>query len=145
MSHSEALTPIRLVADHFGLAVSTLHYWERRGLITPYRRAGQRCYDIDQLYRIVLIKLWRTTGLLSLDDIAALLATEVGWRDAVAARLAEIEREQADLDAARVYLNHLLTCKHDEGLEQCPAFRDTVDIPGRPATRPPFDYLGVAG
>ena len=140
MSGTEALTPIRLVADHFGLATSTLHYWERRGLITPYRRAGQRWYDSDQLYRIFLIKLWRTTGLLGLEEIAGLLATESGWQEAVTTRIAEIDRERATLDTARAYLEHLLTCKHTDGLERCPAFRAAVNLPGPPATRPPAGY-----
>lgn len=41
-SGNDGLTPIRDVADHFGLPLSTLHYWERRELVAPTRRAGQR-------------------------------------------------------------------------------------------------------
>ncbi|MEV0081746.1 MerR family transcriptional regulator [Saccharopolyspora sp. NPDC050642] len=124
-----ALTPIRVVADHFELAISTLHYWERRGLISPQRRGGQRCYDADQLYRIALIKLWRTTGLMSIDEIAAMLDAESGWQDTVPARIAEIERQQAALEAARDYLNHLLGCRHESGPDRCPRFRAAVDLP----------------
>ncbi|MEU6034291.1 MerR family DNA-binding transcriptional regulator [Actinomadura sp. NPDC047616] len=36
------LIPIRDVADRFALPISTLHYWERRGLLAPRRRAGRR-------------------------------------------------------------------------------------------------------
>ncbi|WP_091618221.1 MerR family transcriptional regulator [Amycolatopsis saalfeldensis] len=77
------LLPISEVAAGFRPPISTLHYWERCGLLTPHRRSGRRCYDRDQLYRIALLKVWRETGNLSLDDIAAALGvrhTDRGWR-----------------------------------------------------------------
>ncbi|MER8157697.1 MerR family transcriptional regulator [Streptomyces sp. NPDC094472] len=74
-SGNDGLTPIRDVADHFGLPLSTLHSWERRELVAPTRRAGQRWYDTEQLYRVALIKLWRTTGLIGVEHIAEMSAT----------------------------------------------------------------------
>ncbi|MDA3646196.1 MerR family transcriptional regulator [Saccharopolyspora indica] len=124
-----ALTPIRVVADHFDLAVSTLHYWERRGLITPHRRAGKRWYDTDQLYRIALIKQWRTTGLFSLEQIALMLDDGPDWLDGVAARIEEIERQQAELATARAYLDRLLGCRSRGIPERCPGFRAETEIP----------------
>ncbi|MFG3252704.1 MerR family transcriptional regulator [Streptomyces sp. NPDC048172] len=127
---AEALTPIRAAADHFGLALSTLHYWERRGLIAPRRRAGgQRWYDTDQLYRIALIKHWRETGLMSVEDIAGLLATGPGWQGSVTERIAEIERRRAALDTAHAYLTHLLACPHETSPENCPGFREWAEVP----------------
>lgn len=132
----EGLTSIRAVADHFGLPISTLHYWERRGLISPWRRAGSRHYDTDQLYRIALIKMWRDTGTMSIDEIARVLEDDPGWRDIVTARADAITEQLAKLDAARDYLSYLLTCRHPGPLERCPGFRSEVAVPGRPAARP---------
>ncbi|MFI8933243.1 MerR family transcriptional regulator [Streptomyces sp. NPDC053474] len=126
------LASIRRVADHFDLPVSTLHYWERRGLLAPHRRSGQRYYSADQLYRIALIRLWRSTGRMSLDEIAAVLAAHAeapDWRDTVTARLAAIEAEMAQLDTARAYLRGLLTCSREDALERCEGFRALVPLP----------------
>ncbi|MFI5941754.1 MerR family transcriptional regulator [Streptomyces uncialis] len=128
--------PIRKVADHFGLPLSTLHYWERRGLVTPHRRAGMRCYDTDQLYRIALIRLWRGTGTMSLDEIASLLAGPAAdglWRRTVVDRIAAIEAQRTRLGAAQTYLSHLLTCPHDEALDRCPGFRSRTPVPPSPS------------
>ncbi|MGX1774231.1 helix-turn-helix domain-containing protein [Nocardia brasiliensis] len=129
------LTDIATVVDHFALPLSTLHYWERRGLLTPHRRGGRRYYDDDQLYRIALIKQWRTTGLMSLDEIGELLtarATDPDWRTTVDAHIAAINRNMAELETARDYLDYLRTCRYDGELENCPAYRATVALPDRP-------------
>ncbi|WP_069166377.1 helix-turn-helix domain-containing protein [Nocardia altamirensis] len=126
------LTEISTVVDHFDIPLSTLHYWERRGLLTPHRRGGRRCYDEDQLYRIALIKQWQSTGLMSLDEIGSLLTargTDPDWRDTVTDHLASIDRKMAELDIARAYLDYLLTCPRDGELEHCPAYRATVTLP----------------
>ncbi|WP_459961517.1 MerR family transcriptional regulator [Nocardia sp. IFM 10818] len=126
-------TSIRDVTIRFDLPVSTLHYWERRGLITPHRRSGWRYYDRDQLYRIALIRLWRDTGQLSLDEIATVLAGRTAthdWRDTVAARIEAVDSQLRKLKTTRAYLTHLLECQRDNALEQCPEFRSTVELPG---------------
>ncbi|MFD9904388.1 MerR family transcriptional regulator [Streptomyces sp. NPDC059063] len=125
------LTPIRVVADRFGLPLSTLHYWERRGLVEPHRRSGRRYFDAEQVYRVALIKLWRETGLMSVEEIGTLLrrdGTDAGWQGTVHGRIAALDAHIARLEGARTYLGHLLTCAHGDALEQCPAFRATVPV-----------------
>ncbi|WP_378740134.1 MerR family transcriptional regulator [Nocardia brasiliensis] len=130
------LTPIATVVQHFGIPLSTLHYWERRGLIIAQRRGGRRCYDTDQLYRIDLIRQWQSTGLMSLDEIAVLLSApsaaspDARWRALVHAQLTALEHRMAELDRARDYLHVLLTCPHRGELERCPNYRATVSLPG---------------
>ncbi|KOU36432.1 MerR family transcriptional regulator [Streptomyces sp. WM6378] len=128
------LASIRRVADHLNLPVSTLHYWERRGLITSHRRFGHRYYNTDQIYRIALIRLWRTTGQMSLNEIAAVLAEPADtpvWRDTVTARIAAIEGQLTQLDSARSYLRDLLSCPHDAALEHCEGFRAQIALPAK--------------
>ncbi|QIB48311.1 helix-turn-helix domain-containing protein [Streptomyces aureoverticillatus] len=129
----DELTPIREVADRFELPLSTLHYWERRGLVEPHRRSGRRYFDSEQVYRVALIKLWRETGLMSVEEIHSLLhrAAPPGtdWQSTVHARITTLEAHIARLEAARSYLGHLLTCAHGNDLERCPDFRATVPVP----------------
>ncbi|ALG11913.1 MerR family transcriptional regulator [Kibdelosporangium phytohabitans] len=128
----DAFTPIRVVAEHFAIPISTLHYWERRGLLSPHRRSGRRCYDTDQVYRIALIQLWRETGLMSIDEISAILtgqSTKDEWRTAVRDRVGAIEARIAKLGTAVTYLTHLLACPHGPDLEECPQFRARTPIP----------------
>ncbi|WP_280276201.1 MerR family transcriptional regulator [Nocardia wallacei] len=119
---------IATVAERFALPISTLHYWERQGLLVPHRRAGRRYYSHDQVSRIALIKLWRATGQLPLADIAALLHGGTGpqWRETVAARMSAIRAEMATLATAHDYLSGLLECHQPGDPTQCPAFRAAV-------------------
>ncbi|MFI6169888.1 MerR family transcriptional regulator [Nocardia sp. NPDC051052] len=126
------LTPIATVVDHFDIPLSTLHYWERRGLLTTHRRGGRRCYDQDQLYRIALIKQWQTTGLMSLDEIATLLtarSSTADWRATVTTHVTAIDNHMRELEIARHYLHWLLTCSRDGDLEHCPGYRSSVTLP----------------
>ncbi|ATY10000.1 MerR family transcriptional regulator [Amycolatopsis sp. AA4] len=126
------------VSARFGVPVSTLHYWESCGLIEPRRRSGWRVYDQDQLYRIALIRTWRETGRLSLDDIAVLLGVHgqsSDWRDTVAARIEEIREQVTRLLDAQAYLQHLVRCQHDGPLDECPHFRAGIELPVAKAAR----------
>ncbi|MEG8180428.1 MerR family transcriptional regulator [Nocardia terpenica] len=124
------LASIRQVADHFAVPLSTLHYWERRGLLTPTRRGGHRYYDRDQLYRIALIRLWRSTAHLSIDEIATILGNPTtlhNWRNIVTTRITTLETTLTELTTARDYLRLLLTCPHNHTLDHCESFRAQVD------------------
>ncbi|WP_406641711.1 MerR family transcriptional regulator [Amycolatopsis sp. WGS_07] len=120
------------VSARFDVPVSTLHYWESCGLIQPHRRSGWRYYDRDQLYRIALIRTWRETGQLSLDDISVLLGSNGksdDWRGTVAARIDAIQEQVTRLLDAQAYLQHLMTCRHDGALDECPWFRAGIELP----------------
>lgn len=61
------------VAKRAGVAVSALHFYERKGLITSWRNQGnQRRYDRAVLRRIAVIKAAQNVGL-SLEDISEAL------------------------------------------------------------------------
>ncbi len=71
---AELLT-IGEVADRTGLAPSALRFYEQRGLVRSVRSAGnQRRYHRDELRRVAFIRVAQQVGL-SLDEIAAALAT----------------------------------------------------------------------
>jgi MerR family transcriptional regulator, copper efflux regulator len=123
----DGLVGIGEAAGWFGLAGSTLRYWEERGLISPAQRRGRwRRYSPDELHRIGLIQMWRDTGLLTLDEIAAVLAGTVrdrSWRNVVSGRINVIEQQQRRLADAKAHLEHLLTCPDDNPADACPYLR----------------------
>jgi MerR family redox-sensitive transcriptional activator SoxR len=63
------------VAERSGVAVSTLHFYEAKGLIHSHRNAGnQRRYRRDVLRRVALIKVAQRLGI-PLADIGVALST----------------------------------------------------------------------
>lgn len=63
------LYSVGLVAKRCGVKVSTLHFYEQKGLIRSYRNAGnQRRYKAEVIRRISVIKAAKGMGV-SLEDI----------------------------------------------------------------------------
>lgn len=118
------------VAARFGVAASTLHWWEKQGLLTPARRAGRRVYGDADLRRIALIQLLQGTAMMSLPEIATLLAggtADRDWRAAVGRRLASCDEQLARLASARAYLEHMLTCPSDHPVDTCPYLAEEIN------------------
>ena len=52
------------VAERSGIAVSALHFYERKGLIRSHRSSGnQRRYDRDVLRRLAIIRMGQELGI----------------------------------------------------------------------------------
>jgi MerR family copper efflux transcriptional regulator len=117
---ADELVAIGEAAARYGLATSTLRWWERQGLLEPAeRRGGQRHYGAAELRRIGLIHLARNTGLMSLDQIGALLAGEPGrhWHETVRDRIRDLDHQVERLITAREALTHTLCCPADHPTE----------------------------
>ena len=113
-----------------GVAVSALRYWDERGIVRPAeRKGGKRLYGPDELHRLAAAKMLRDTGLLSLDEIAAVLRGPAhgDWRAAVRDRIAELAERRRKLVAADTFLNHFLRCPRDHPIETCPSLRDHTE------------------
>ncbi|GAA0859553.1 redox-sensitive transcriptional activator SoxR [Aliiglaciecola litoralis] len=66
---------VGFVAKRCGVNVSTLHFYEQKGLIQSWRNAGnQRQYKADVLRRVAVIKAAQKLGV-SLQEIKLTLAT----------------------------------------------------------------------
>ena len=101
------------VAERSGVAVSTLHFYEARGLIASRRSAGnQRRYARDVLRRIAVIRVAQRVGM-PLEDIREALAglpdartptradwtrLSAGWRRALDARIEQLISLRDQLD-----------------------------------------------
>ena len=72
---SEATWSVGKIAKRCGVKVSTLHFYEQKGLIRSWRNAGnQRRYKADVMRRIAVIKAAQKIGI-SLESIKSALAT----------------------------------------------------------------------
>jgi MerR family redox-sensitive transcriptional activator SoxR len=100
------------VAARSGVAVSALHFYERRGLIASRRTSGnQRRYRRDVLRRVSFIRVSQRVGIPlariaeALDTLPADRAPNVrdwerlstAWRTDLDARIAQLERLRDDL------------------------------------------------
>ncbi|MEP1741649.1 MAG: redox-sensitive transcriptional activator SoxR [Kangiellaceae bacterium] len=95
------------VASRCGVKISTLHFYEEKGLIQSWRNSGnQRRYKPDVLRRVAIIKAAQKMGI-SLESIKSAFATlpnnrtpsakdweklSLGWRDELNARINYLER-----------------------------------------------------
>ena len=108
----EALT-VGDVAQRSGVAVSTLHFYEAKGLIHSQRTAGnQRRYGRDMLRRIAIIRAGQRVGmpLATIRDALASLPEartptrrdwsrlSSAWREELDARIRELIRMRDTLD-----------------------------------------------
>lgn len=103
------------VAERSGVAVSTLHFYEKKGLIKSWRTAGnQRRYHRDVLRRVAVIKVAQRIGIPLAEITAALSALPDGrsptardWK-----RLSARWREQLDerIEQLTMLRNQLSDC-----------------------------------
>jgi MerR family redox-sensitive transcriptional activator SoxR len=101
------------IAARAGVAVSTLHFYEAKGLIRSNRTAGnQRRYAGDVLRRVAVIRIGQEVGI-SLAEIAEALASlpqgrtptredwkrlSSGWRERLDRRIRQLEALRDGLD-----------------------------------------------
>ncbi|HTX00835.1 MAG TPA: MerR family transcriptional regulator [Acidimicrobiales bacterium] len=130
--HGE-LAPIDVVARRLGLRASAIRYYEERGLIEPaFRRAGRRWYGPREVRRLAVIRYWQETGLMSLEEIAEILAGPAAgggrgregeggrgregeggrgpgrWRAVVEGRAAALGAQIERMQGAKAVLEHIL-------------------------------------
>jgi MerR family transcriptional regulator, copper efflux regulator len=126
----EELVPIDEVARRFGMQASALRYYERRGLLQPAaRHAGRRWYGRAELRQLAIIGFWQQSGLMSLDDISAVLAGPEhsrSWKQIVSERREALDAQIGQMTVARDYLEHLLTCPREHSLDGCPYFEEAI-------------------
>lgn len=117
------------LAQLAGVAVDTVRYYERRGLLgTPERRpSGYRSYQAEDVKQLRFIRRGMALGF-SLDEIQQLLRLS-GAKDAdrgevralARHRLADVERRIAELQAVRDVLGDLVeSCSGHGPVSGCP-------------------------
>ena len=106
------------MARRAGVKVSTLHFYEAKGLISSYRNAGnQRRYTGDVLRRVAVIKAAQKVGI-SLDDIREALNTlpdsrtpnQQDWEKLSASWQRALDERIAYLRRLRDYMDGCIGC-----------------------------------
>jgi MerR family copper efflux transcriptional regulator len=130
---------IGAVAKRAGVAIDTIRFYEREGLLPePLRRpSGYRSYAEDTVARLRFIRRAKNLGF-TLEEIRELLALSADRQRGVKAvkqraqrRLAEIEARIAELERVRAGLAQLIeACPGHGAPEQCPILR-ALDGEGR--------------
>ena len=106
------------VAQRCGLAVSALHFYEREGLITSTRTAGnQRRYPRETLRRIALIRIAQRVGIPLADVRAALdqlpggrMPTRRDWQRVAASWQDELNQRIRHLEQLRDSFTDCIGC-----------------------------------
>jgi DNA-binding transcriptional MerR regulator len=113
------------VAQRSGVSVSTLRFYEDKGLIASIGRRGlRRQFDARVLERLALIALGRSAGF-SLDEIALMFASDGKPRidrRLLSAKAEELDKTIHELSAIRDGLRHAAACPAPSHME-CPTFR----------------------
>ncbi|MBV8423837.1 MAG: redox-sensitive transcriptional activator SoxR [Candidatus Eremiobacteraeota bacterium] len=132
------------IADRSGVAVSTIHFYEAKGLINSTRTSGnQRRFARAELRRVAIIKVAQRAGI-PLGEIGDALATLPDGRPISArdwARLSkrwkdELERRINRLEALRDQLGDCIGCGC-LSLKTCP-MRNPNDIMAEEGSGPQF-------
>lgn len=106
------------LAERGGVAVSTLHFYEAKGLIHSQRSGGnQRRYRRDELRKLAVIRIAQRVGL-PLEAIRAALATLpeeraptlADWRRLSTAWRAELDERIAQMQSLRDQLTDCIGC-----------------------------------
>jgi MerR family copper efflux transcriptional regulator len=115
------------IAEQAGVAIDTVRYYERNGLLAPAGRlaSGYRRYGISELRRLRFIRRAKGLGF-TLDDIRALLALSderdvAEVKRAAQRKLDDIDHRIAELQRVRAGLNTLIAaCPGHGRAEACP-------------------------
>ena len=116
------------LAHAAGVAVDTVRYYEKQGLLpAPPRRGAYRAYAREDVQRLRFIRRAKALGF-TLDEIAGLLQLSAhrnddmgAVRQAAQARLDEIDRRIAELERVRAGLRQVLeACPGHGALADCP-------------------------
>jgi MerR family copper efflux transcriptional regulator len=131
-------TPMTIgaVAKRVGVAIDTIRYYEREGLLPePLRRAsGYRSYDEGVVRQLRFIRRAKDLGF-TLEEIRDLLALSADRKRGVKAvklraqeRLAAIDQRIAELTRVRNGLEQLIdACPGHGSPDQCPILRALAD------------------
>ncbi|WP_202926236.1 redox-sensitive transcriptional activator SoxR [Pseudoxanthomonas wuyuanensis] len=132
------------VAARAGVAVSTLHFYESKGLIHSWRNAGnQRRYPREVLRRVAIIKVAQRTGI-PLADIQQALSslpeartpTAQDWQKLSSRWRADLDERIARLTRLRDQMDGCIGCGC-LSLKNCP-LRNPKDEVGEQGPGPRF-------
>ncbi|MER6914784.1 MerR family transcriptional regulator [Streptomyces sp. NPDC000594] len=114
----------------YGIAPSTVRWWERQGVLDPPARGGgKRLYGEDDLRRLGLAYLCCVVGRMSLDQAAVVTSGRAAlstWQHTIDEQMELLEGRIGQLEAALEYLRHLRLCEDDDIVRDCPVLESEL-------------------
>jgi DNA-binding transcriptional MerR regulator len=125
------------LADATSTPISTIRFYERKGLLPPPpRESGQRRYPPEAADRVRLIRMWQRAGF-TLGEITQLLTDREdaeGWKGLLHFKIAELDQLEIEVERSRRQLRHALLCRAPDWTT-CPTMqamaRETAAEAGR--------------
>jgi MerR family redox-sensitive transcriptional activator SoxR len=121
---TDDLLTIGELAAHSGVATSALRYYEEVGVVRPATRdSGQRRYKRSAVELVGIVLLLQEVGF-TLREIGRLVERRTStrvWRELASHKLADLDRQITNAQAARLAIDHALECPREKILE-CPNF-----------------------
>lgn len=123
------------VATRCGVKVSTLHFYEKKGLIVSERNSGnQRLYAKETIRRVALIKAAQQLGI-SLDEIRTALdvlpkhkaPTQTEWSKMAKNWRQELHKRIAKLKTLESYLDGCIGCGC-LSMKKCPIYNPADEL-----------------
>lgn len=143
MAHPPLSLTVGQVAKSAGVELSTLRYYERRGLVKPAARraSGYRDYAPDAVRRVRFIRHAQELGF-SLADIGELLALRMDTRGNCADVRRRAQRKVSDIESKIISLNRMRStlekliesCSEKAPTSECPIL-DAIDDARGPTRR----------
>lgn len=117
------------LARNAGVELSTIRYYERRGLVKPAMRrlSGYRQYDADAVRRVRFIRHAQDLGF-SLDEVAELMALRMDVKGSCADVRSRAERKVQDISAKIISLNRMRSAL-EKLIESCPSDAPSSECP----------------
>jgi DNA-binding transcriptional MerR regulator len=123
------------------IPASTLHLWERRGLIHPVERVGLRRQYASDIYERLAFVVICQRGRFTLDTIVE-LATDMerGAKARLEHQLENLMRQRDELDSAIEGIQHAIHCPEPVPYD-CPALKAKLaaTFEGEPSPEQPQD------
>ncbi|WP_222441174.1 MerR family transcriptional regulator [Streptomyces qinzhouensis] len=132
----------------YGLAPSTVRWWERQGVLDPPARVGgKRLYDEAGLRRLGLAYLCCVVGRMPLDQAAVVTSGKAAlstWQRTIDEQTELLELRIGQLEAALEYLRHLRLCEDDDIVRDCPVLESELSAHTPRGRAPGADLITAA-
>jgi MerR family transcriptional regulator, copper efflux regulator len=132
----------------YGLAPSTVRWWERQGVLDPpAREGGRRLYGEADLRRLGLAYLCCVVGRMPLDQAAVVTSGRAAlstWQHAIGEQMEVLEQRIGQLEAALAYLSHLRLCAVDDIVRCCPVLESELSAHTPRGRVPGADLVSAA-
>jgi MerR family mercuric resistance operon transcriptional regulator len=134
MSKTSGDFSIGELAEHTGVGIETIRYYEREGLLPRVRRTqgGHRLFDDTHLHRLLFIRRSRELGFSGAEVRALLRLVDGGYtcgevRDLTLERLTDVRMKIADLRRLEKTLAEISSKCRGGNVPECPVIEALSD------------------